>query len=335
MAKPLGEFDFIDRFIKAQAALGQPMYRRGDALGIGDDCALMPPLEAGEQLAVSTDMLVEGRHYFSDVDPKALGHKVLAVNLSDLAAMGARPLAFTLAAALRGLDPTWLEAFLSGMLALARDAQCALIGGDTTGMPANGAQVFCVTVMGAVPMGQALRRDGLCDGDDLWVSGSLGDAAFAVQHRRDDPKLLWPAPRIALGLRLRSLAHAAIDISDGLHAEIMHLLRASGGVAAQLDWDSIPLGPRVQQAVREGVLSATQATVIAVTGGDEYELLFSAPPECRTEIRDLAMQQGVALTRIGEVRSAGGPSIHWHHHDGRRVDAGVVEAIGHGGFTHF
>ena len=219
MVKRLGEFDFIEQCLIAQAANGQSFYQHAEALGIGDDCAVLPPLPADEQMVVSTDMLVEGRHYVPDVDPRALGHKVLAVNLSDLAAMGAQPIAFTLAAALRGLNAEWLNEFLAGVLDLARETQCALIGGDTTGVPNGGPEVFSVTVMGRVPRGGALRRSGVRDGDDLWVSGALGDPAYAVSERHQDEKLLRPNPRLSLGLGLRSLAHAAIDVSDGLHSE--------------------------------------------------------------------------------------------------------------------
>lgn len=335
MVKPLGEFDFIEQFLVAQAAQGQGFYQRSDTLGIGDDCAILPPLAQDEQMVVSTDMLVEGRHYYPDVDPHALGHKVLAVNLSDLAAMGAQPVGFTLAAALRGLDPDWLEAFLSGMLALARASQCALIGGDTTGMPGAGPQVFSVTVMGRVACGAACRRSGLCANDDLWVSGSLGDPAYAVRLGRHGEKLLRPTPRLDLGIGLRGIAHAAIDVSDGLHSEVMHLLRASGGLAASLTIDALPLAPDVQSAVAQGQLTLLQAQALAMTGGDEYELVFSAGPEHRDAIAQLGLALRLPLTRIGYVIPAPQPRIQWHDATGEPVSPELEAQVKQGGFRHF
>lgn len=342
----IGEFDFIDQFLKAQASLGQPFYRHPDALGIGDDCALIPALAEGEQFAVSTDMLVEGRHYYPDVDPKSLGHKVLAVNLSDLAAMGARPVAFTLAAALRSIDAPWLTAFLEGLLSLAREAQCPLVGGDTTGIPKGAPQVFSVTVMGAVPIGHALRRDGVQPGDDLWVSGSLGGPAYGLSGHMPIQKLSWPAPRVVLGQRLRGIAHAAIDISDGLQSELMHLLKSSSSLvsshgkgltalAADLQWEDIALAPELAQAVANGRLSLQDARVLAATGGDEYEILFSASIQQRSLIRDLSHQLGLALTRIGTVAPAKVSAVVWRDKAGQCIDPSLSARLSHGGFQHF
>ena len=343
MAK-IGEFDFIEKFLKTQAREGQSFFDHPQALGIGDDAALIPPLAPYEQLAVSTDMLVEGRHYFAGVDPRTLGHKVLAVNLSDLAAMGARPIAFTLAAALRSIDEIWLKKFLEGMFALSRQAQCALIGGDTTGLPAADApQVFSVTVMGAVPVGRALRRDGLSVGDDLWVSGSLGDASRAVAMRIAHEKLNRPQPRLALGRQLLGLASAAIDISDGLTAELHHLVAASSLVAGPLktrmDWDAVPLGPDLAGDVHAGRISEDDARLRAVTGGDEYELLFAAASSVRERIDAIGREIGLSLVRIGEVVQASVESIEspvgWRRTDGRSLDAAIQARLIHGGFTHF
>ena len=335
MAKPLGEFDFIEQCLIAQAANGQSFYQHAEALGIGDDCAVLPPLPADEQMVVSTDMLVEGRHYVPDVDPRALGHKVLAVNLSDLAAMGAQPIAFTLAAALRGLNAEWLNEFLAGVLDLARETQCALIGGDTTGVPNGGPEVFSVTVMGRVPRGGALRRSGVRDGDDLWVSGALGDPAYAVSERHQDEKLLRPNPRLSLGLGLRSLAHAAIDVSDGLHSEVMHLLRASGGLGARLNLDALPLGPVLRRSVNEGRLIVQQAHRYAMTGGDEYELVFSAGPAQRDAIERLGRELQLPLTRIGAASFAPQAQIQWHHAQGQPVSPELQQQVQQGGFRHF
>jgi thiamine-monophosphate kinase len=341
----LGEFEFIDRLLKTRAAQGQALLRHPQALGIGDDAALIPEWPAGEQCVVASDMLIEGRHYFPDVDPAALGHKVLAVNLSDLAAMGARPVAFTLAVALRSMDEPWITAFLDGMLALAREAQCPLMGGDTTGLPGQAPQVFCATVIGAVPVGQALRRDGLRHGDDLWVSASLGDAAYALARKASCEKLLRPSPRLALGQRLRGVATAAIDISDGLQSEIMHLLKSSstrseskGLFAAQMSLDGLPLGPDLQSAVASQQITADQAMAYAITGGDEYELLFAANPRDRSTVRDLGYQLGIALTRIGSVSMVENTDRHtiaWRDAQGHAPADPLQARIDRGGFTHF
>ena len=338
----LGEFEFIDQFLKSQAAQGQPFYRNPLALGIGDDAALMPPLEVGEQLAVASDMLIEGRHYFPDVDPRALGHKVLAVNLSDLAAMGARPTGFTLSAGLREIRPQWITRFLDGLLALSRESECPLIGGDTTAVPADGPEVFSVTVLGAVPLGQALRRDGLQAGDDLWVSGHLGDAAYAVALKSVDPKLNWPQPRVALGLHLRGIATAAIDISDGLQSEVMHLLDGAAGrdsgkspLRATLSWQEVPIGPTLREAIAAGRMAEDEAVCMAITGGDEYELLFGASPRERANIREIGLQLGLVLTRLGSVASDAAPSIDWRDARGEPIAPPWRRRIDDGGFRHF
>ncbi len=338
----LGEFEFIDQLIRGQATLGQSFHQDPNALGIGDDAALIPPLAAHEQLAVSTDMLIEGRHYFPDVDPRSLGHKALAVNLSDLAAMGARPVAFTLAAGLRSIDAPWLTAFLQGMLDLARDAQCPLVGGDTTKTAADAPQVFSVTVMGAVPIGQALRRDGLQTGDELWVSGSLGDAAFAVNQRQPNLKLNWPQPRLGLGRALLNIAHAAIDISDGLQSEIRHLLTSSSmrsGVssafAAEMNWSALPLGPTLSAAIASGKISQDDADIRAITGGDEYELLFAAPAACAEAIEAIGQSLKLSLTRIGRIVAADAPTIVWRDAEGMPISEALDARLRDGGFKHF
>ena len=223
----MGEFDLIARYFT------RPV--RHAALGVGDDCALLAP-RPGMQLAISSDMLVEGRHFFADVDPEALGHKALAVNLSDLAACGAKPLAFTLALALPRVDESWLAGFSKGLLALADAHGCELVGGDTTQGPLN----ICITVFGEVPAGQALLRSGARAGDDIYVSGTLGDARLALEallghiHLPDEllaqarQRLERPTPRVALGLALRGVASSAMDVSDGLLGDFGHILKASG-----------------------------------------------------------------------------------------------------------
>ena len=333
MAK-LGEFEFIDQLLKARAREGQEFFIDASALGIGDDAALIPRLPHNEQLAVTTDMLVEGRHYFPEVDPRSLGYKVLAVNLSDLAAMGATPVAFTLAAALRSIDRPWLEEFLEGLFSLAQRFQCPLIGGDTVKVAETDAQSFSVTAMGRVPIGQALRRDGLQEGDDLWVSGGLGDGAYAVKKRIACRKLNWPEPRIALGLALRDVASAAIDISDGLRPELCHLL--SQRWSAEIFWDRLPLGDTVQQAVAAGELSRPEAQLLAATGGDEYELLFGVSERHRAEVEAISRRIDLPLTRIGRVSARSEQILNWKVSDGAPLsNPNLLSALALGGFRHF
>ena len=234
----LGEFDLIAKFFTRRVTRA--------ALGVGDDCALFAA-SPGMQLAVSSDMLVEGRHFLPTVAPQRLGHKALAVNLSDLAACGARPVAFTLALALPRVDEVFLGGFAHGLLALADAHECELIGGDTTQGPLN----ICITVFGEVPVGTALLRSGAQAGDDLYVSGTLGDARLALEVFRGTLSLAGaafdavrgameqPQPRVALGMALRGVATSAIDVSDGLLGDLAHVLRRSG-VGAELNVDAVP-----------------------------------------------------------------------------------------------
>ena len=295
---PLGEFDLIARYFT------RPVRRA--ALGVGDDCALFAPAP-GMQLATSSDMLVEGRHFLSTVAPQRLGHKALAVNLSDLAACAAQPLAFTLALALPQADEAWLEGFSRGLLALADEHGCELVGGDTT----RGPLTICITVFGEVPVGQALLRSGARAGDDLYVSGTLGAARLALEAFRGTVVLPGdafetvrvameqPQPRVALGLALRGVATSAIDISDGLLGDIGHLLRRSNA-GALLDVDALP---------RSAVL-ATQTRALQreclLAGGDDYELLFTAPPGRAAAVHAASAQGKIAVTRIGRIEAEPG-----------------------------
>ncbi|MQR02479.1 thiamine-phosphate kinase [Glaciimonas soli] len=322
----LSEFDLIAQyFTRPPRANGQV------ALGVGDDCALLTPT-AGMQLAISSDMLVSGRHFFADVDPYTLGHKSLAVNLSDLAAMGARPLGFTLALALPEARAEWLAPFAKGLLALADLHHCELIGGDTTKGPLN----ICITIFGETAPGQALRRDAAKIGDDIWVSGTLGDARLALAGYRlnackndpDEPlggqinldasnhalaaaRMHQPTPRVALGLALRGIAHAAIDISDGLIGDLGHILQRSG-VGAKLSVDDLPLG---------AVLAQQPQTIqrhFALAGGDDYELCFTAAAAQREAVLTAAQNASTKVTRIGSI--VADPGIAFVAADGTALD---------------
>jgi thiamine-monophosphate kinase len=292
----LSEFDLIKRYFNRN--------RPGRAvLGIGDDCALLAPAP-GMQLAVSTDMLVEDRHFFAGAEPRKLGHKCLAVNLSDLAAMGARPLAFTLALSLPQADPEWLEAFSAGLFALADQHGCELVGGDTTRGPLN----ICITVFGEIEPGHALRRDAARAGDDIWISGTLGDARLALAGYRNElaldaanldlaaQRMHAPEPRVALGRALasRRLAHAALDISDGLAGDLGHILAASR-VGATLNADLLPAGPALALQPQSLRRSFTLA------GGDDYELCFTAPPAHRDAILAVSRETATPVTRVGHI----------------------------------
>ena len=302
----MGEFDLIARYFT------RPV--RHAALGVGDDCALLAP-RPGMQLAISSDMLVEGRHFFADVDPEALGHKALAVNLSDLAACGAKPLAFTLALALPRVDESWLAGFSKGLLALADAHGCELVGGDTTQGPLN----ICITVFGEVPAGQTLLRSGARAGDDIYVSGTLGDARLALEallghiHLPDEllaqarQRLERPTPRVALGLALRGIASSAMDVSDGLLGDFGHILKASG-VGASIRTDEtiklIAAGAFPSSATGQFDQKLLQQCTLA--GGDDYELLFTAPPQHQAAVAAAAAQSQTAVTCIGQVEAAPG-----------------------------
>lgn len=302
----MGEFDLIARYFT------RPV--RHAALGVGDDCALLAP-RPGMQLAISSDMLVEGRHFFADVDPEALGHKALAVNLSDLAACGARPLAFTLALALPRADEAWLAGFSKGLLALADAHGCELVGGDTTQGPLN----ICITVFGEVPAGQALLRSGARAGDDIYVSGTLGDARLALEallgHIQLPDELLAqacqrlerPTPRVALGLALRGIASSAMDVSDGLLGDFGHILKASGvGACIRTDETIKLIAAGAFPSSATGQFDQKLLQQCTLAGGDDYELLFTAPPQHRAAVAEAAAQSRTPVTRIGQVEAAPG-----------------------------
>jgi thiamine-monophosphate kinase len=293
-APALGEFDVIARYFTRPA--------RTAGLGVGDDCALIaaPP---GLTLAITTDMLLEGRHFLRAADPYRLGHKALAVNLSDLAAMGADPRWFTLAIALPVVDAGWLERFAAGLFALADAQRIELVGGDTT----RGPLTLSITAIGTLPTGYALRRDGAAPGDDVWLSGATGEAALALaalhgEVALDDgataacqERLDAPVPRIALGRKLRRLASAAIDVSDGLAADLGHILERSQ-VGAEVWLDALPRAPALAACA-----DAALAQRCLLAGGDDYELLFTAPAERRRDVLAAGEAAVVPVTRIGRI----------------------------------
>ena len=310
----LSEFELIARYFKRpERALGA-----GVALGVGDDCALLQP-SPGMQLAVSSDMLVSGRHFFADVDPRTLGHKALAVNLSDLAACGAKPLGFTLALALPEANADWLAKFSDGMFTLADAHGCALVGGDTTRGPLN----ICITVFGEVPTGQALLRSGARPGDDIYVSGTLGDARLALDGLLGKltlppnvlaaarQRLEQPTPRIALGLALRGIASAAADMSDGLLGDLGHILTQSR-VGATIDTEiaTTLIAAHAYFTGAGGQFDSKNAhqTLLqcVLAGGDDYELVFTAEPALRAAVQMAGAASAVAVTRIGKIDAVPG-----------------------------
>jgi len=295
----MGEFDLIETFFKRPA--------RNATLGVGDDCALLP-VRAGQQLAISSDMLVEGRHFLSTVNPRFLGHKALAVNLSDLAACGAEPKAFMLALALPEVNAAWLSEFSKGIWDLADAHHCDLIGGDTTRGPLN----ICITVLGEVPAHLAVLRSGAKVGDDVYVSGHLGDARLALEvfrGRLTIPQNVFeqarlrmemPTPRLALGQALRGIATAAADISDGLLGDLQHILKASHVGA---DIDTAMVVSTLASGFMCNLPLATQR-MLTLSGGDDYELVFTAPEHARADIAGLSVSTHTPITRIGKVNGS-------------------------------
>lgn len=316
----MNEFELIRKYFTRPAP--------NALLGVGDDAALLQVSE-GNALAVSTDMLVSGTHFLPDADPFLLGHKTLAVNLSDMAAMGATPRWATLALALPEADEPWLEKFSAGFFALAQQYGVELVGGDTTRGPLN----LCVTIFGEVPAQQALRRGGAQPGDEVWVSGTLGNAALALAHLQGRialsgeefaacaPALHQPRPRIALGLALRGIASSAIDISDGLLADLGHILDASQS-GAEINLASLPVSSVMRAYVK---LPLGERCVLS--GGDDYELCFTAPVARHAEIIGIGARLGLPLTCIGKIVAGSGCIV--HDAAGNRLN------LEYGGYEHF
>ena len=319
----MGEFDLIARYFTRAP--------RHAVLGVGDDCALLQP-QPGMQWAISSDMLVDGRHFLSTTPPARLGHKALAVNLSDLAACGAKPVAFTLALALPQIDEAWLEGFSQGLWALADEHGCELVGGDTTQGPLN----ICITVFGEVPPGDALLRQHAQAGDDIYVSGTVGDARLALEVFRGTcsleaehfetarMRMEQPTPRVALGQALRGVANAAIDISDGLVGDLGHILKRSKvGAVLTTDWvaDSAAISSAMQ------TLPLSRRLDYALAGGDDYELLFTAAPDQADAVQEAANDCGVSVTCIGRITAHTGLQV---------LDAqGVAMSRRFASFDHF
>jgi thiamine-monophosphate kinase len=304
---PMGEFDLIERFFKTGTAMNSTL-----SLGIGDDCALIKPLP-GEEIAITSDMLVEGRHFFAGTAPEQLGGKALAVNLSDLAAMGAKPLGFTLAIALPAIDAQWLESFSKGLFAVANSFSCPLIGGDTTAGPLT----ISITAIGSVHPEKAIRRSGAKIEDDVWVSGTIGDARLCLAALRHEIKLSedelktverrmhQPTPRVELGLKLGGIVNAALDISDGLLGDLKHILKQSN-VDAEIYLNKLPKSETLQKQ------SLAIQNQFAASGGDDYELCFTAPMKQRDAIQEISKALNLPLTRIGCItaKKKEGSTIH-------------------------
>ena len=297
------EFDLIRRYFTRSTP--------NALLGVGDDAALLK-VSDDNALVVSSDMLVSGTHFFPDADPFLLGHKTLAVNLSDMAAMGATPRWATLAIALPDLNETWLEKFSAGFFALAQQYGVELVGGDTT----RGSLTLSVTIFGEVPERLALRRSGAQLGDEIWVSGILGDAALALAHLQGQIKLNdleytacaaalhQPQPRVDLGLALRGIANSAIDISDGLLADLGHILDASK-LAARIDFSALPISPVLRDHLQQPL-----AKQCVLNGGDDYELCFTAPVAQHAELLNMATRLQLPLTCIGKIVAGVGCLVH-------------------------
>lgn len=315
----VNEFEIIRRYFTRPAAIDS-----GVVLGVGDDAAIVR-IGGDQELVIAADVVNEGIHFPVNTSAQAVGHKALAVNLSDLAAMGADPAWFTMTISLPQADEQWLGQFASGLFNLADQFGISLIGGDTVRGPLS----IAINALGRVPVGAALRRSGAVVGDQIFVSGTLGDAACALQQIHHDPdnvdpalrqRLDFPTPRVELGRRLRGMANACIDISDGLAADLSHILDASR-VGAVLHIDRIPVSAEAASA------DARASLILAMTGGDDYELCFTVPPVYAETINQVSKEAGVSLTCVGEIVAE--PGLIMVDSDNQRV------SLGHLGHDHF
>ncbi len=319
----MGEFDLIARYFTRPQTVAR--------IGIGDDCAIVssgPEVET----CITSDLLIQGHHFLPEASPEALGHKALAVNFSDLAAMGAKPVSFLLSLGLPHTEEAWLAAFARGLFALADQHNCQLIGGDTTGAPII---VINITAFGSIPQGGGVLRSGAQVGDDIWVSGTLGDASLALALRKGQmqadstdaaqcfTRMDRPTPRVDLGIALATLANSMMDLSDGLAGDLPHILKASG-VSADVELTALPVCPAVAK------LAFAQRVHCAASGGDDYELLFTAASARRAHIQQIAQQQQVALTHIGSILPMLGPKpvLRW-------LENGQLSTRKFSGFQHF
>ncbi|WP_299490557.1 thiamine-phosphate kinase [uncultured Shewanella sp.] len=316
------EFQLIERFFTSRSSV-----RRDVSLGIGDDCALVEATE-NKSIAISCDILVEGVHFYKDIPAHALGYKSLAVNLSDLAAMGAEPAWMTLALTLPDVDESWLSEFSDGLFEAAQYYGVSLIGGDTT----RGPRSVCITINGKVSKDQALTRSGARNGDWIYVTGTLGDSALGLDILRgkhevnaaDKAYLInrhyYPTPRVLAGQSLRQLATSAIDLSDGLVSDLNHIIKASH-VGAVIDVDTVPLSASLQS-----VISHDQALSYALTGGEDYELLFTVPESQKGALETSLAHAGVTFAKIGQITTGEQLKLQCNGED---VD------VTHCGFEHF
>lgn len=317
-----GEFDLIERFFK-QRSVDHP--NSAIALGIGDDCALINPSNH-QHIAISTDMLVEGRHFLVGADPYLLGRKCLAVNLSDLAAMGANPLGFTLAIAMPEVKVDWLESFSNGLWDMANEHDCQLIGGDTTAGPLT----ISITIFGEVSKDKSLGRNKAQVGDDIWVSHQVGDARLSLGALRQEwalsaeefsavsQRMHNPSPRTKLGQSLVGIAHAAIDISDGLLGDLSHILRQSS-VSAEVLIDQVPCSKTLNSK------SIELQRLCKLTGGDDYELCFTAPKNKSSQLEELSASSGLALTKIGSITEQAEKLIRLIDSNGQELSSSLSE----------
>ena len=319
----MGEFELIKRYFKRPQSVAR--------VGIGDDCAIFG-LSPENEICITSDLLVQGHHFLPDVSPQSLGHKALAVNLSDLAAMGAQPIGFLLSLGLPNTEEAWLAAFAKGMFALAEQHNCPLVGGDTTASPII---LINITAWGQVRKGGGILRSGAQIGDDIWVSGTVGDAGLALACRKGQihiplqdaracfTRMDYPTPRVNLGLALAPFINSMIDLSDGLAGDLPHILKASDH-SAQVELTALPVCPALAQ------LSFVERTRLAVCAGDDYELLFTAPDTQRTQIQQIAKQQSIPLTLIGSIvpKLGAEPKLEW-------LENGQRSTFEFHGFQHF
>jgi thiamine-monophosphate kinase len=322
----LGEFELIRRFFLRPTTTSAS--QSGVSLGIGDDAAVLD-LPAGNQLVAAVDTILEGRHFLPGTDPKSIGHRALAVNLSDMAAMGATPAWATLALSMPSVDTTWLEGFAAGLLDLADTHRVALVGGDTT----RGPLTVSVQILGVVPRGTALQRSGAQAGDLIVVTGTLGDAGAGLAYSTSMPasvpdeaarylvaRFEYPTPRVAMGIAARGIASAAMDLSDGLVGDLPKLAQASG-LGAVVAIEKLPLSAALRAAT-----NVAQARDWALSAGDDYELLFTVPASRYVALQQAAQRLNLTLSIIGEMRAAA--EISW------MLD-GAAFSPSSSGFDHF